>query len=367
MMLSRCRLLMPTLLVGLLLACPAFAMDDAVSHGAAHGHDGAVQGEHMSMEEHKADALHEGMPAAAKEHKVAPMDKATVSSHDNMEHKVDGNVMNHETMNHDAMDHSSMGHEKTDAELMHDHEQMMRDVAEKESAVPEFDISVKEKLGEFIPEGITLVDSTGKAVDLREVITAPTIILPVYYTCPSVCNLLLSTFARILPEVALEPGRELRVISISFDELDTPKYAASKKRNFMASMDGAFPPEHWLFLTGTKENVKRAMDSIGFGFARQGNAFVHAAIAVAVSPDGKIVRYLYGTDFLPFDVAMAATEAAQGKVGLSVKRLLSYCFDYDPKGRRYVFDTMRVAGFSILGFAGLLFLFLMLAGRKKRR
>ncbi|NJB67836.1 protein SCO1/2 [Desulfobaculum xiamenense] len=275
----------------------------------------------------------------------------------------------HHAEHGDAHAPAEHGHEAAKVPPGHDHEAMMRELATSASdaaPTPEMDVGVDEHLGAYLPEGLTFTDSDGDAVDLRAAASVPSIILPVYFTCPSVCNLMLSSFARILPEVPLDAGRELRVIAVSFDELDTPAVAAASKRNYMAALRGGFPPEHWLFLTGDKATIDRAMDAIGFGFARRGDAFVHPAVAVAVAPDGKIVRYLYGTDFLPFDVTMAATEAAQGRVGLSVKRLLSYCFDYDPQGRRYVFDTMRVVGGSILGLALVLFIVLMLAGRRTR-
>ncbi|GAB6175632.1 SCO family protein [Desulfobaculum senezii] len=353
-----------------LAAAPAVAVDHGgMDHGAgghaaedmpgshdgmtgAPAHDG---GEHMMdgasgkpMDGHAPD--HQSMPAGEHDGHMMP-----ASEHDGHTMPAGNASDMHGNMTGDMADMPG-----------HDHEAMMQEVMAEGEAVPDMDVGVDEKLGEYIPRGITLKDSNGHEVDLRDVLTAPSIIMPVYYTCPSVCNLMLSSFARILPDVALTPGQELRVVSISFDEYDTPKVAASKKRNYMASMQGEFPPEHWLYLTGDKQNIDRAMQAIGFRFHRVENAFVHAAVVVAVAPDGKIVRYLYGTDFLPFDVTMAATEAAQGKVGVSVKRLLSFCFDYDPEGRRYVFDTMRVAGFSILGFAVILFVILLVSGRKKR-
>jgi protein SCO1/2 len=88
---------------------------------------------------------------------------------------------------------------------------------------------------------------------------------------------------------------------------------------------------------------------------------------VAVAPGGKVVRYLYGSSFLPFDITMAGTEAAQGKTGLSVKRMLSFCYNYDPQGRRYVFDILRVSGFSIAGFVGLFIVYLVVSGRRQRK
>lgn len=229
------------------------------------------------------------------------------------------------------------------------------------------DVGVTEHLGEYLPEGLLFTDSAGRRVDLRELIDKPTIIAPVYFNCPTVCNLLQSSLARSLPQVGLAPGAEYQVLSVSFDELDTPEIAARKKRQYMAAMGGAFPEEAWRFLVGDLRNIRAFTRAIGFGFKRMDREFAHPVILVAVSPQGRIVRYLYGNAFMPFDLAMAATEAAEGKVGLSVKRVLSFCFSYDPEGRKYTFNIMRVAGGAVLLGLALFLLALLLAGRKRRR
>lgn len=226
---------------------------------------------------------------------------------------------------------------------------------------------VDEKLGDRIPSGITMYDEQGNAVDVLSLLDRPTIIAPVYYTCPSVCNILQSAIARVLPQVSLEAGKEYRVLSVTFDELDTIASAKHKQQQYYAAMDFSFPEGAWKFLTGDKESIHRLMDSIGFRFTRQGKDFVHAVALIVVAPEGKIVRYLYGNGFLPFDVTMALTEAQSGKVGLSLKRMVSFCFTYDPEGRRYVFDFMRVAGGIVLFGAFVLFLVLTRGGRKRSR
>ncbi len=109
------------------------------------------------------------------------------------------------------------------------------------------------------------------------------------------------------------------------------------------------------------------MDSIGFGFQRKGDDFVHTVVLVALSPSGKITRYLYGIRPLPFDLAMAATEAAGGKTGLSVTRAVAMCYTYDPQGRRYVFNIMKVTGAGVLAALGLFGLFLAFGGKKRAR
>jgi hypothetical protein len=90
-------------------------------------------------------------------------------------------------------------------------------------------------------------------------------------------------------------------------------------------------------------------------------------LARALAPGGKIVRYLYGYKPLPFDLTMAMTEASEGRVGFSVKRALAYCFSYDPKGKRYAIDVMRISGAVVVLLAITLFLALALGGRRKRK
>lgn len=246
--------------------------------------------------------------------------------------------------------------------MTHDHAAMAQQA--EDSGIK---VGVDEHLGQYVPRDVTFKDSGGRDVSLGEALSGPTMILPVYYTCPNVCHILQSAMARVLPEVALDPGTELNILSISFDENDTPEVAARNKRNFAAALRGGFPAEHWRFLTGDKAAIDRTMDALGFRFQRMDKDFAHPVVVVAVSPDGKIVRYLYGSDFLPFDVTMAATEAAKGTPGISVKRLLSFCYSYDPKGRRYAFDILRVSGITVLVSLGLILVVLLTAGKKKKR
>lgn len=232
--------------------------------------------------------------------------------------------------------------------------------------VVEASVGVTEKLGQNIAAEARFLDEDGRSVTMAEVVDKPTIIVPVYFSCPNVCFIIQSSLAAVLPDVKLEPGRDFQVVSISFDETDTPELAAAQKRNYMAAMDFRFPESGWRFLTGDEKNIRLLTDSLGFGFRREGKDFLHPVAIMAVSPKGKIVRYLYGTKLLAFDLTMAATEAGREQVGLSVKRVLAYCFSYDPEGKRYVFNFMKITGTGILAILGVLLVSLVLAGRKKR-
>ncbi len=261
--------------------------------------------------------------------------------------------------------------------------ELVRRAAEKSAMVKalpkdqvEYYAGVDEHLGQAIPKGIMVRDEDGKLRDFTEFLDKPAIFTPVYYSCPATCNMLLGILAGTLPRMGtpdkdgkggLLPGRDYRVLSVSFDENDTPQLAAHRKRNFMAAMNFAYPPEGWRFLTADKAAIETLMNCVGFRFKREGRDFIHPSAMMALAPGGKITRYLYGQSFMPFDLTMAVTEAEQGIVGLSVKRLISYCFTYDPAGRKYVFNFMKVAGICIAGGAGLFLLALIFAPKRKKK
>lgn len=46
------------------------------------------------------------------------------------------------------------------------------------------EVGIYERLGETIPEGIILTNETGQQVDVKSLITKPTVISLVYFRCP---------------------------------------------------------------------------------------------------------------------------------------------------------------------------------------
>ncbi|GFE56842.1 SCO family protein [Geobacter sp. AOG1] len=223
-----------------------------------------------------------------------------------------------------------------------------------------------ERLGEKIPLDLTFRDESGKPVRLADLVTVPTIILPVYYSCTNVCNFLQGGLAGALPGVKRKPGEEYRVISVSFDETETPALAAKYKRMYLASMNPPFPEDGWRFLTGDAQNIRRLTDAAGFRFARKGRDFIHPVASMVVAPDGTIVRYLYGTVFLPKDLTLALMEAREGKVGVTIRKVVGYCFTFDPEGKTYVFNLLRVSATVVILCTGGFLAFLLLTGRRRK-
>jgi protein SCO1/2 len=235
------------------------------------------------------------------------------------------------------------------------------------AASPSEFVGVDEHPGARIPLDITFRDEAGAPVRLAELITGPTIILPVYFRCSNVCFTLQGHLANALQKLERRPLEDFRVISVSFDEEETPAMAARSKHAYLSAMKKPFPENGWRFLTGDLASIRRLTDALGYGFQRQRHEFAHPVVSIVVAGDGTIVRYLYGVSILPKDLALALVEAKSGLAGSSIHTLMDYCFTFDPVGRTYVFNLLRVSATVVILCTGGFLVFLMLTGRKKQR
>jgi protein SCO1/2 len=57
-------------------------------------------------------------------------------------------------------------------------------------------------------------------------------------------------------------------------------------------------------------------------------------------------------------------EAADGKIGPSINRLLAVCYSYDNEGNKFVFNVTKVSAILITFIAALFFLYLALTRKK---
>jgi protein SCO1/2 len=88
-------------------------------------------------------------------------------------------------------------------------------------------------------------------------------------------------------------------------------------------------------------------------------------VIFVVTGEGRIVRYLHGTRMLPMDLTLALTEAREGRLGSTIRKVVRFCFSYDPQQKQYVFNLLRIAATVILITAGGFLLFLFVSGRKR--
>lgn len=224
-----------------------------------------------------------------------------------------------------------------------------------------------ERGGAMIPLDLVFITELGDTVRLGDVVRGPTILSILYYKCPNACSILLTGIAKMLSAFAGKPGTTPNLISVSIDETETPADARKAKSIALAGLQKPFPADHWRFLTGKRESIKKLTDTVGFRFVKKGDDFDHPLGIIILSPRGKVVRYIMGTDFLPVEIRMSLMEASAGVVQPAIARVVRACFSYDPQGRRFVFKILQVSAVVIFSILGIFIAYLVATGKSRRR
>jgi protein SCO1 len=217
---------------------------------------------------------------------------------------------------------------------------------------------VREKTGDMLPLDTFFRNEQGEAVSLRQLVDRPTLLLPVYYLCPTACSFDLANLADAVRRSSHAAG-SFRVITLSFDPRETAETAALARPNYTALLPPAFPVDAWAFLTGDQDSILKVTDAIGYRFKRRDDrTFIHPSAMAVLAQDGQIIKYVYGS-FIPGDVDLALAEAAKGTPATSIRRLLAFCLSADPRQNKQVFELLK-AGTVLLLAAGAGFLFFFL-------
>jgi protein SCO1/2 len=231
-------------------------------------------------------------------------------------------------------------------------------------AQPNRDIMLKPKVGESVPLDLELRDEQDKPITLRQCIGGKvTILVPMYYRCPKLCNVVLEELVLTLRKMAEETkedfvvGGKFNVVCISFDAKERnskageKRLAEEKKANTLAEYGRPGAEAGWHYLTGDKDAIKTCMDAIGYQYEydRVFKEYKHPSGLIILTPEGKIARYFYGIDFdnpqrvdpkaevdpkylLPGGMTtlrLSLVEASDGKIGSLADQLTLLCSSFD--------------------------------------
>jgi protein SCO1 len=227
-------------------------------------------------------------------------------------------------------------------------------------------VGIEPRLGALVPLDLPLVDEAGQRITLQSLVDRPTILTLNYFRCAGICTPLLNGVANMIDQIALEPGKDFRVVTVSFDDRDTPEIAARKRENFLKLMKRPVPPTAWRFLTGEAASTKQLADAVGFRFQRSGEDFIHPGVIILLSPTGHVTRYILGTHFLPADVQMAVGEAARDLARPTIAQPQTVCYNADPAARGYAGGVLRIVSIVTLAVLAVFVVALRFAGRRRR-
>jgi protein SCO1/2 len=226
-------------------------------------------------------------------------------------------------------------------------------------------VGITEHLGEQVPLDLVFVDENGQPVTLAKYFDGarPVILNLGYMSCPMLCGLVANGMLDGMKGMDHTAGDEYRVISLSIDHTETATLAKAKKQGYLEQYGRPAAAQGWHWLTGREDQIRQLTDAVGFGFRwnDRRQEYVHAACLILLSPDGKVMRYLYGIMFEPRTLELSLIEAADGQTGSSLDKFLLFCFQYDAEAGRYGpaarnimkaggVITVMVIGGMILGF-----------------
>ena len=161
------------------------------------------------------------------------------------------------------------------------------------------------EIGAIAPD-VALVNQDGKQINLRQYRGRPLVVTFVYTRCPlpDYCTLMSRNFAEINRELNKlpEPRDRARLLSITLDPAyDTPQvlrsYGAAHTENYQGEKFDV-----WEFATGKPEEIERAANFFGLGYARDGEQINHSLRTAVIAPDGKLYKLYRGNEWKPAEV-----------------------------------------------------------------
>jgi len=223
------------------------------------------------------------------------------------------------------------------------------------------EVGITEKLSEYIPGDIWLVNETGDTVNLLSEITLPTVLSFVYYNCPGICSPLMNEIKSIIDKSDLVLGKDYQVLTISFNPKENTQLAVDKKNNYLKEMAKAKNAKNWWkFYTGDSINIAKATESVGFYYQKAGNEFVHKTALIIINREGKIIRYNHGIELLPLELKISVAEANKSNPLPASFKKDEYCYPYTVTAYVKLHKLAKVTGLIILFLAIGLFLTLIL-------
>lgn len=214
------------------------------------------------------------------------------------------------------------------------------------------EVGLRQKLNSQAPLDADFRDEQGQTVTLGDCMAGKTTILVMaYYRCPKLCTQVLNDLAMgltdVLKRTSWELGDQLNVVTVSFDDRETPEMATAKKESYIKEYRLPNMDKGWRFLTGRQQSILRLANAVGFQFRYdpKNDLFAHPACIMILTPEGKVSRYFLGLADRTFarDLRLGLEEASDHRIGTPVAdRIVLSCFYYDPETGKYTMTALNL-------------------------
>ena len=219
-------------------------------------------------------------------------------------------------------------------------------------------IDEQANLGRALARDTALLDEQGRPFTFGELLGKPTILVLSYYGCDGSCPTINRNLARALPGVTrFAPGKDYQVLTVSFDRQDTPQQA----RRFVETLHAEVPGsgQGWRFATladPAADAPQRFAHQVGFNYfwSRADKTFLHPNVLVFLTPDGRVARYIYGSNMDPQTLQLALIDADWGRISESRDAIFDMvtgaCYSFNYSEGRYQPNYALITGVAALLF-----------------
>ncbi len=166
--------------------------------------------------------------------------------------------------------------------------------------------------GDAVPN-FEFTNQSGKRIFLKQYRGQALLLTFIYTRCPfpDYCPRVSSEFAEINRKLAADPALDgkTHLLTISFDPAhDTPKVL----RAYGLSSAGTKQPalfHHWEFAVPSAAELPKVAQFFGVTYQQDGGLITHSLSTTVIGPDGRILKWYHGTDWLPADLIKDASDA----------------------------------------------------------
>src|SRR3954471_7782245 len=181
--------------------------------------------------------------------------------------------------------------------------------------------------GARVPLTLPVQDAAGRSLAFGAALGGrPALLIPVDYTCRTICGPALAIAADALAETGFRPGAGYTPLTVGLDPKDSP---ADARAMVAAQVSDPAVAEATAVLTG---DAGALTDAIGYRavYDPETDQFAHPAGALVLAPDGRVARALSSLALNPRDLRLALVEAGEGRIGGLADRITLLCSGFDP-------------------------------------
>ncbi len=167
------------------------------------------------------------------------------------------------------------------------------------------------KEGDKLPE-FSLFDQSNQPLTRETLAGKATLLTFIFTRCPvpNFCPLMSRNFSELQTKIKADHslGEQVRLLSISFDPLDSPETLAHYASTLSAD------PALWWHAGGTAAETAKLTHAFSVYVQADGGSFSHGLCTALVSPDGTIVKIWRGNDWSVNEVWQALLDLNRGKM-----------------------------------------------------